>query len=339
MLEFNSLWFLLVLIFICSDAAGLNRLARPRSCSLNMAIPGVADVAISPQLMTDLRKYLAEREQSPLEYVAAGSYSAGQMEMMSRAASKEGQGFDMTALEQTGWYRDEEEIARTKTYDASIPIVAHPLSFIELEKYGYERLSDQIVNLGGPFIAAAAIGFEWEEPKFITVWDENLRPVRTKTFNLDMSGSLGLGGSLEDKLSAAADMDMQKLKEAADKKARGVGQGEYSSSSSSSFSYSDTNGPGVRDYKEDFSKVTPAWKGTGEQEQGLKNPFANINRSSFLAVTVLLALGFGRTTAELITTYQLGPSELLIVKGVCSAASIFAGTKIMKNKEQDAASV
>ena len=335
MQQFLVLALMTLLMLGFCDALRLNRPAKRPSSRLAMAIPGVAKVDVPGPLVAELREYLAARAADPKEYVAAGSYSAGEMERMSKAAAKEGEGFDIGALEQTGWYRDDEEIARSKTYDATIPIVAHPFSFIELEQYGYGKLSDKIVDLGGPFIVAAAIGFEWEEPKFITVWDENLRPVRTKTFNLDMRGSLGLGGSLEDKLSAAADMDMKSLKEAAERKSKGEAYIPTSSKSSSSSS------EGGRDYNEAFPKRgSGGASSTNKQEEAGLNRFPNINRNSVLAIAILVALGFGRTTTELITvTFKMDPADLLLIKGVCGAACVLAGTKIIKKKEQDAASV
>ena len=68
---------------------------------------------------------------------------------------------------------------------------------------------------GGPQVYGSSIGIEWTQPEEEKIiWDEKLRPVREETFNLDMRGSLSLGSSLEKELEQAAQIDLERLKQA-----------------------------------------------------------------------------------------------------------------------------
>lgn len=113
-----------------------------------------------------------------------------------------------------GWYKDLAEADLKARSDSRIPKYLHPLSYVELKRFGFDNLIEEIMAKGGPQVYGSSIGIEWIEPEDEKViWDEQLRPVREETFNLDMRGSLSLGSSLEEELEQAAFIDLQKLKE------------------------------------------------------------------------------------------------------------------------------
>ena len=92
-------------------------------------------------------------------------------------------------LKPSGWYKDTEALDLQRRTDRRIPKVSHPLSYVELQRYGWGNLSLPIMELGGPLVVGEQVGVEWQEPEK-EVWDEALRPVREETYALDVSGSL-----------------------------------------------------------------------------------------------------------------------------------------------------
>ena len=69
------------------------------------------------------------------------------------------------------------------------PITSHPLSFMELERHGYEDLVLPIIEYGGPHEVGVRIGIEWEDPieEKIQI-DESLRPKRVESTAFDIQG-------------------------------------------------------------------------------------------------------------------------------------------------------
>ena len=112
----------------------------------------------------------------------------------------------------SGWYKDNDAIDLRKRSDKRLPTEFHPLSYLELRACGFEHLIDIIIEFGGPMVVGEKIGILFVEPKRVYKEDESLRPVRTESFALDMRGSLQLGQSLDDKLEAAAQLDLGKIK-------------------------------------------------------------------------------------------------------------------------------
>lgn len=111
----------------------------------------------------------------------------------------------------TGWYKDVDAIEMKKRTDSRMPRALHPLSYIEMQRHGFQALGDAVMTLGGPYIIGAKIGLEWEEP--VEIFDESLRSVRIESYALDSRGQLLLGGALGSKLEAdAAALDMASLK-------------------------------------------------------------------------------------------------------------------------------
>ena len=64
----------------------------------------------------------------------------------------------------SGWYKDKNKLDIDSRSDRNKPLYPHPLSLTELEKYGFQALSDTILTHGGPFKVGAMLGIEWREP-------------------------------------------------------------------------------------------------------------------------------------------------------------------------------
>ena len=99
--------------------------------------------------------------------------------------------FDM--LKPSGWYKDTVALDLQRRTDRRIPKVSHPLSYVELQRYGWGNLSLSIMELGGPLVVGEQVGVEWQAPE-PEEWDEALRPVREETYALDVAGSLQVNG-------------------------------------------------------------------------------------------------------------------------------------------------
>ena len=116
----------------------------------------------------------------------------------------------------TGWYKDEVTLELASRSDKTIPKVAHPLAFAELQRFGYDNLSIPIMLLGGPHEVGVKLGLNWVEPVVEKViYDEEKKIAITTTYLFDTRGSLKLGG-VQDELmeSSAAELDLSALKKA-----------------------------------------------------------------------------------------------------------------------------
>jgi hypothetical protein len=117
-------------------------------------------------------------------------------------------------MQPSGWYRDEYTLDLKKRSNPNTPRTPHPLSFNELQKYGYDYLTEAILELGGPSVVAKAIGYEWSPPEIPKEQiDPSRIPVRTKDSALDIRGSLRLGNTLDENIDSASTIDMGKLKQ------------------------------------------------------------------------------------------------------------------------------
>ena len=209
---------------------------------------------VPESLVLEIREYLAVREGSVGPLSSASANPARLVVPVSEWKRKKEAPTEPLGLGMgKGWFKDEYELSLQSRSDISAPLVVHPLSYLELEKYGYGRLSDGIVEHGGPYEVGRLISLDWAEPVLeLEPEDPRFRPVRTETFSLDMSGALSLGSGLEDRLSAAEALDMAVLKEAVARRGQLQGPGtsrirrendgpNYSSSSSGSSSSSSSS--------------------------------------------------------------------------------------------------
>ena len=78
----------------------------------------------------------------------------------------------------SGWFKDEFALDLKARADDSIPKVSHPLSNIELSKYGFGDLTETIIYYGGAYNVGEQLDIGWVEPDIPKeIWEEQLRPV------------------------------------------------------------------------------------------------------------------------------------------------------------------
>lgn len=220
-----------------------------------------------------------------------------------------------------GWYKD-----TVIKHDSSIPVVSHPFSYAELKKFGFESLSDDVTNFGGPIAFGRMIGIDWIEPDIPTApVDESLRPRTEVTFLLDMRGSLRLGNSLDEQLSLAEDMNMERVKEELAEKETFLDQ----------VAASNTPALMEADYRDKYAKSEkrPSTRLSDQQvqqqrhkillERRNKISLSLLERVHISFICVSGAVGFGKTSHELVDLGKL-PDEVLPAFQLIFAALVIA---------------
>jgi hypothetical protein len=116
----------------------------------------------------------------------------------------------------TGWYKDEITLELATRSDKRIPKILHPLAFAELQRFGFDNLSNPIMLLGGPHEVGIKLNLGWVEPLIEkTVYSEEEKVLISTTYLFDNRGSLKLGGAQEESMeSSAAELDLDALKKA-----------------------------------------------------------------------------------------------------------------------------
>jgi hypothetical protein len=116
----------------------------------------------------------------------------------------------------TGWYKDEITLELATRSDKRIPKVSHPLAFAELQRFGFDNLSNPIMLLGGPHEVGIKLNLGWVEPLIEkTVYSEEEKVLISTTYLFDNRGRLKLGGAQDESMeSSAAQLDLGALKRA-----------------------------------------------------------------------------------------------------------------------------
>ena len=210
---------------------------------------------------------------------------------------KEGNPLEM--FKPTGWYKDLAAIDLKARSDSKIPVLLHPLSYLELKRHGYEELIETIMDLGGPFEVGKVLGIEYIEPIIEKrEEDEIFRPVRQETFALDMRGSLLLGGALDDKLEAAANIDMNSLKLKIAEKNNGENNFmDAMKSSSNRGSGDDIDYSNIKKTPLKKKWVAPKIDPVQKSERFALD---TLQRGYLLATIFSFAVGFGRASGDMI---------------------------------------
>eukprot|EP01041_Mallomonas_annulata_P005216 gene5216-10438_t len=228
-------------------------------------------------IKNDLQKYLESREIMQLPPLEEEKKGDSPLEM----------------FRPTGWYKDEIAEDLKKRSDSKLPAVLHPLSYVELERHGFGYLIEGVMKLGGPHEVGKSIGILWQEPERIKAdWNSPLAPKKEKFFNLDMRGSLLLGSAFEDRLAAAADLDMEELKKKVQDESNRYEQME-----------NEFEG-------EDYSKQRKTKRINRFKDEeipvGERFTLDNIQRAYLFAVCASSALAHGRASQDLITNHIWG---------------------------------
>jgi hypothetical protein len=227
----------------------------------------------------------------------------------------------------SGWYRDEAEVDLKKRADQRIPKYLHPLSYIELERHGFKKLVNAVMELGGPHEVGKMINLDWNEPIESFISDESKRPKREISYSLDVKGSLLLGGALDEKLSAAENMDLTKLKRSIDSKntfGASEGNNRY-------------NGEDYLEWRKNVKRKAVIIKPLEE-----KFSMSYQQRLFFVLMLFTTASAYGHATADIIALDKWGSfgptfkeiSQLLST--ILCASSIFSAiASVIKGKEKN----
>lgn len=200
-----------------------------------------------------------------------------------------------------GFFKDPKyEVDLRQRSDTSMPLVQHPLSFVELDRFGYGRLADGIIAYGGPYVVGSLVNLDWIEPEIeLEPEPESSRPVREETFSLDMRGELVLGGGLEERLAQAEAIDMAKLKKSL------LERKEYSQRSD--YRIENEAGP---NYVSGKVKVSERRIESEEIVEGERFSLDNSERLFLVVNLAAYAISHGRASADLIEHNYFGSSGL-----------------------------
>lgn len=158
-------------------------------------------------LKDEVSRYMNTRSNSLSTEIDVNKLSSKEYQQLRKQLNRKANN-PFAFLQPTGWFKDEIQFDIDKRSDKTVPVVAHPLSFIELNKYGFSNLSSSILALGGPFAVGQQLQLDWQEPIRRAPKEEvmNKRPKSSP-------GRLALGGAFEESLSEAAEkLDLTALK-------------------------------------------------------------------------------------------------------------------------------
>jgi hypothetical protein len=323
-------WAALLLVPLLGDTDGLR---LPRLVRITRLWSGGGDAAQLPTALTaEIDKYMqlrASRESEKQQRVVVVPVSQWRK---GRQAPTEPFGI----AKASGWFKDEAEIDLRKRSDSSKPYVAHPLSFGELERFGFERLSDDIVKYGGPDLVGRMAGIDWKEPVIeLEPEPESSRPVREQMFSLDMRGELSLGGGLEEKLKAAESLDLSKIKMTTQ-----GGQGSRDSDDALAAKRREkVDGPDYSAFRTPSS--SSPWQEKGETIPGERFVLDGTQRLFLVFNAAVFSVAYGRTSAEIVASHYWGGIDAAIVDALgtfalgMAAATLFSavGSGVMAQSQ------
>lgn len=230
-----------------------------------------------------------------------------------------------TALEMfrpTGWYKDTYTIDLKSRSNPRAQAISHPLSYIELQRYGYDHLIEVIIQLGGPYVVGKKMGIDFVEPKKVVLEvPEALRPVRKQNYALDTRGSLMLGNALDDRLDEAANLDMDFLKKRVKENADddGITDGMMQSNSRNSNGDFDDD----IDYTNRKKKIAKKrWVNTEKAaDRSERFSLDGLQRVYFLVLVAAFSVAFGHASMDM-ETRHIGGDLFAQLREVSKALSI-----------------
>lgn len=162
------------------------------------------------ELRAEVQRYMQARSNSIAPEIDVNKLSSAEYQQLRKQLNRKTNN-PFAFLQPTGWFKDEIQYDIDKRSDKSVPIVAHPLSFIELDKYGFGNLSVSVLALGGPYAVGQQLQIDWREPvRRVKRVEEEVSTKRGSA-----PGRLALGGAFEESLSEAAEkLDLAALKSA-----------------------------------------------------------------------------------------------------------------------------
>ena len=229
----------------------------------------------------------------------------------------------------TGWFKDQWDLDLRARSDASRPFVPHPLSFSELDKFGYARLSDEIVKFGGPNAVGVLADIGWFEPEIVLEKEpESSRPRREETFALNLRGELKLGGGLEERLAEAESLDLGALKAAIES---GKGMARERPLAAQGAGGGGGGGESGPEYKK--VKSVGVKRQSMEEAPGERFALTGVQRLFLVVALTSFSIAQGRTSADLLEHHYWGSSGLdagmvevaTLVSIVSASAAVFSG--------------
>eukprot|EP01039_Chlorochromonas_danica_P010488 gene10487-11618_t len=118
----------------------------------------------------------------------------------------------LSMFQPSGWYNDKIEEDFKARIDVHVPKKLHPLSYLELRKYGYEDLIEEVMALGGPLVVGQALSIPWTEPE-PQPREEGESGSHEPINLLEYQGGLSLGASLDERLAEAEHLSLEKIKQ------------------------------------------------------------------------------------------------------------------------------
>ena len=306
---------------MCSFLAGCECFTTAKAAKLLVSRGRLAAAGSSlpPQLLSEIANYMNMRrmsENSTLPgsvVVPVSEWRRGKRALTEPLGVAKG----------TGWFKDQWDLDLRARSDASRPFVPHPLSFSELDRFGYARLSDEIIKFGGPNAVGALADIDWFEPEIVLEKEpESSRPRREETFALDLRGELKLGGGLEERLAEAESLDLGALK-AAIESGKGTARERVAAQGADT-----ENGP---EYKK--VKSVGAKRKSMEEAPGERFALTGVQRLFLVVALTSFSIAHGRTSADLLEHHYWGGSGLdagmvevaTLVSIVSASAGVFSG--------------
>ena len=259
-------------------------------------------MSFDPAFSQSVQEYLKIREKNALKGDEIESLK-NELKQKNKAPAVSPLGM----VKPSGWFKDLREIDLQSRSDKRTPLIPHPLSFYELQAYGYERLSEQVIALGGPKLVGESFGIVWEDLRDEKeIWDESLRPIRQESYAMDMKGSLSLGTSFEEKLALAGEIDVESIKQrlAVSKAHQTITNTvEYSSfpNDEDPFENLDFNSKPGKESKRRKSRGAPS-KVVKPQRDSERFSLTGSERVFFVAVIMFTALAHGHASQDAMKT-------------------------------------
>ena len=273
----------------------------------------------------EIGRYLSYREQANLPPLVI--------------EDKKNDDFISGMLKPTGWYKDEQALDLKRRSNSRAPIAFHPLSYLELQRHGFEHLVEGVMKFGGPYVVGNLLGIPWVEPERPKL-DTNgtVSSKREENFAFDFQGSLVLGSALEDRLSLAAEIDVEDLK-------RNIEQQQQMNTNSIDDDDVDSFG---EDYLSTRRNVKSKLMSSNVADINSTNKdkfIFGIRQRAFLVLTCMsLSLAYGRASQDIISNHIWGDidnvifpgsyvvSTALIASAIASSIQSFKIAKFEKNR-------
>eukprot|EP01031_Cornospumella_fuschlensis_P040761 gene40761-49709_t len=203
----------------------------------------------------------------------------------------------------TGWYEeDDTKNDYITVVNRKAELNPHPLSYAQLQKFGYSDIIEDIMALGGPLAVGNALGIEWREKEP----SKCATPLGPQEINMfDLTGGLSLGASLEERLAAAELLRLKELKD------------QISEVRKKDSLYPHQGSPlSEPDYKDPSRKISQAKKPVVSAvavDPLSRFTLTSLERIHLVSLLLFSAIAYGRASLDLLEMSSLHSYGLLLV--------------------------